>query len=162
MCRLWLVLHKINIDHFAGVFVFCLGSSLYSISFLRLAGMSHQHLANVHLGLEIFLFVSAVALVLAFVTIWVIEETGGKHSLQHVGNDDASSDNTQQAYIVEHAAYIAQLLFYMIFFLFHSPDPLKLPHVSGVYDGEAYAQDHGGVAMRPLLHTGVTIVHAAM
>ena len=123
--------------------------------------MSHQHLANVHLGLEIFLFVSAVALVLAFVTIWVIEETGGKHSLQHVGND-TSSDNTQQAYIVEHAAYIAQLLFYMIFFLFHSPDPLKLPHVSGVYDGEAYAQDHGGVAMRPLLHAGVTIVHAAM
>jgi hypothetical protein len=123
--------------------------------------MSHQHLANVHLGLEIFLFVSTVVLVIAFVAIWVMEETSGKHSLQHVGND-TSSDNTQQAYIVEHAAYIVQLLFYMIFFLFHSPDPLKLPHVSGAYEGEAYAQDHGGVAMRPLLHAGVTIVHAAM
>lgn len=136
--------------------VFCLGSGLYSIAFLRLAGLTHKHLANVHLGLEIFLFVSAVALVIAFVAIWVMEETSGKHS-------HATSDNTQHAYIVEHAAYIAQLLFYMIFFLFHSPDPLKPPYVSGVYDGEvAYAQDHGGVAMRPLLHTGVTIVHAAM
>ncbi len=142
--------------------VFCLGSGLYSIAFLRLAGLTHKHLANVHLGLEIFLFVSAVALVIAFVAIWVMEETSGKHSTQHMIHD-TSSDNTQHAYIVEHAAYIAQLLFYMIFFLFHSPDPLKPPYVSGVFDGEvAYAQDHGGVAMRPLLHAGVTIVHAAM
>jgi hypothetical protein len=135
---------------------------MYSISFLRMAGRTHKHLANVHLALEVFLFVSAAMLVIAFVAIWAVEETDGKHAIQHVGENGDSGGSARQAYIVEHAAYIAHLLFYMIFFLFHSPDPLKPPHVSGVYEGEAYAQDCGGMAMRPLLHAGVTVVHTAM
>lgn len=133
------------------MFLFCAGSSTYSISLLRLAGGREKHLAKVHLAMEICLFVSTVALVLAFVILWAIEETNGQH-LQHVGeNNSGDGDNVQNAYIVEHTAYIVFLLFYATFFLFHTPDPMEPPGLREAYV-EEHAMDPESVCMRPLMH----------
>jgi hypothetical protein len=139
-------MHKDNLNHFTGVFLFCAGSAAYSIAFIILAGMTHKHLAQVHQGLGIFLFVSSGLLLLAFVGLWVWEENDGRH-LKHAGESD---DSFQTAYILEHCAYIVHLLFYMTFFLFHTPDPLKQPQLYGEFEGEQ-ALDSQGVALRPLL-----------
>ena len=147
--RLYLVLHKDNTEHFKGVFVFCLGSAVYSIALLRLAAMTHKHLEHIHTALEVFLLASSALLLLAFVGLWIMEETSGKHKSPPDGGD-----NTQSAYIVEHMAYMTHLLFYGTFFSFHTPDPLKLPELYGAFEDER-GQDPAGVAMRPLLHGGM-------
>lgn len=147
-CRGWLASHKDNLNHFIGVFLFCAGSTTYSISLLRLAGGREKHLAKIHLGMEIGLFVSTVGLVLAFVILWAIEEGKGQH-LSHVGEDE---DNVQSAYIVEHASYIVFLLFYATFFLFHTPDPMEPPGLRELYV-EEHVTDPEGVCMRPLMHS---------
>ena len=69
ICRAWLVLHKDNTNHFLGVGLFCVGSSLYSISFVLLAGRTHQHLRAVHNALLAFLLLSTCALALAFILL---------------------------------------------------------------------------------------------
>lgn len=150
--RGYLVLHKDIANHFAGVVVFCIGSALYSITLLRLAGKRDQSLARVHQGLEIFLFVSSVCLFLAFGVVWAIEETHGQH-VRHMGEPE---DEDQNAYIVEHVAYMIFLLFYATFFLFHTPNPMEPPGLRELYT-EEYAHDPEGVAMKPLLHPSIRV-----
>ncbi len=116
---------------------------------LRLAGEREKHLAKIHLGMEVCLFLSTVGLVLAFVTLWAIEETHGQH-LRHVGESGAEDENTQSAYIVEHAAYVVFILFYATFFVFHTPDPLEPPGLREAYV-EEHAMDPEGTSMKPLL-----------
>ncbi len=131
-------------NHFTGVFLFCAGSAIYSISLLRLAGETEKSQAQIHLVMEIGLFLSSVALVLAFVTVWAIEENNGDHGL-HAG------ERRESAYIVEHAAYVVFLLFYATFFVFHTPDPLEPPGLREVYV-EEHIMDPECVSMRPLMH----------
>lgn len=133
-------------SHFSGVVLFCIGSSLFSLSLLRLAGEREKKLAKVHLSLEIFLLLSTVGLVLAFAFVWAMEETRGDH-IQHVGDEGEAQ---QTAYIVEHVAYLVFLLFYSTFFLFHTPNPLEPPGLREIYT-EEYTNDPDGVAMKPLL-----------
>ena len=127
--------------------MFGVGSSLYSLSLLRLAGEREKELAKVHWGLEIFLFASSACLVLAFGFVWALEETRGDH-VRHMGE---YKEPQQQAYIVEHVAYMVFLLFYATFFLFHTPNPLEPPGLRHIYT-EEYTSDPEGVAMKPLLH----------
>lgn len=141
-----MVLHKDNVNHFTGVFLFCLGSSAYSISLLKLAAIREKKFAHIRLAMEIFLFLSSAALVIAFVTLWMLEETSGKHT------DGDGYDNTEKAYIVEHAAYMTFLLFYATFFLFHTPDPDKSPALQEIFQEEAYNRAESSVALKPLLH----------
>jgi hypothetical protein len=129
---------------------------MYSIAFLWLAGQTHKHLWKIHQGLGIFLFVSTVGQVFAFVVLWIMEEASGKH-MAHIGDTDGAEDNTQKAYIVEHTAYMTHLLFYATFILFHSPDPLKVPNIHGEFEGESMS-DPKGVAMKPLLHPVISVL----
>lgn len=149
ICRAWLVLHKDNTNHFLGVGLFCVGSSLYSISFVLLAGRTHQHLRAVHNALLAFLLLSTCALALAFILLWRDEEAKGQHS---------ASGGSQNAYIVEHVAYITHVLFYATFFLYHSPDINKSPHVFSTYEqnelipelpGEEYDGESGAHPLLP-------------
>jgi len=137
------------VNHFFGVFLFCAGSSVYSISLLRLAGGREKHLAKIHLAMEIGLLLSTITLVLAFVILWVIEESNNHH-INHMG-ENQEGDNVQKAYIVEHAAYVAFLLFYATFFVFHTPDPMEPPGLRETY-AEEHAMDPESVCMRPLMH----------
>lgn len=140
------MLHKDLARHFLGVVVFCIGSGLYSITLLRLAGERDKSLAKVHQALEIFLLASSVCLFLAFGVVWAIEEMNGQH-VRELGEPD---DDGQKAYIVEHVAYMVFLLFYATFFLFHTPNPEEPPGLRQIYT-EEYAHDPEGVAMKPLL-----------
>lgn len=143
MRRGWLVYHKDNPNHFAGVALFCFGSFLYSIAFLNLAGKTHEHMRRLHQALRWFLLMSTLALVIAFVVLWIIEENAGQHK---------SQTGTRNAYIVEHVAYITQILFYVTFILFHSPNPDKPVEVFRTGDREllpTYDQDDAAV---PLVH----------
>lgn len=133
----WLVNHKDNTQHFLGVFVFCLGTTIYSIVLIRLCEESHPHLARVHFWLEFSLLLASAVLVLAFVIVWLNEEANSHHN--------SSNDPNQYAYIIEHCAYITYLLFYAGFFLFHTPDDTEKEFVNGVYQGE---QD---TVLRPLV-----------
>jgi len=156
---MWLVFHKDNLNHFSGVFLFCAGSASYSISLLRLAGDREKVLARARLAMEIFLFVSSVALVIAFITLWAIEENHGEHirytggltpdgePVRHMG--ELESDETEHAYIVEHVAYIVFLLFYTAFFALHTPDPTEPPGLREMYAEEEMNMGH--VVMKPLL-----------
>jgi heme/copper-type cytochrome/quinol oxidase subunit 2 len=101
-------------------------------------------MAQIHLAMEIGLFLSTVVLVLAFVTTWAIEENNGQH-LSH------NEDSQLNAYIVEHAAYIVFLLFYATFFVFHTPDPREPPGLREAYV-EEHTMDPECVSMRPLMH----------
>jgi hypothetical protein len=140
--RAWLVLHKDTPNHFLGVGLFCGGSSLYSISFLLLAGRTHQHLRALHNALLAFLLLSTCALALAFIVLWRDEEAKGQHT---------ASGGSQNAYIVEHVAYITHVLFYATFFLYHTPDINVSPHVFSPYEsdslmpGKGEEQDEDGV-----------------
>jgi hypothetical protein len=140
--RVWLVLRKDNFEHFFGVFVFCLGSFMYSIVMIRLCEESYPHLAQLHLWLEVFLFLSSGILVLAFVIVWFNEEVNNQHK-KTVDSETmiAYDDPNQSAFIVEHCAYISFLLFYAVFFLFHTPDYKREPFVDGVFSGEREAVD---------------------
>jgi hypothetical protein len=136
-----------NARHFTGVGLFCAGSLTYSIAFLRVARRDERADTTEHAWvrdvLEWCLLGATVALVIAFVALWAQEETMGMHGTDHV----------QNAYIVEHAAYLAHLLFYAVFFYYHTPDPDKPVTCKGSeYERE---EDRGadGVPMvcRPLL-----------
>ena len=144
--RLWLVLHKNNMDHFFGVTLFTVGSSLYSLALLRLAGIFEKQLAFLRWCMEIFLMVSTAALMLAFVIIWAMEESDGRH-VKHMGELEGSG---RTAYIVEHAAYMSHLVFYVTFFLFHTPNPLEPPGLAAAYN-EEYTSEPRATTMRPLL-----------
>lgn len=146
--RVWLVLHRINYEHFSGVFLFCLGSFMYCMALLRLGEQTHAHLAPLHAILEYALFFSSMALVTTFVVLWVMEENAGKH-----GRDP--SDPTQKAFILEHAAYLTQLLFYAAFFLFHSPDPCR-DTVEKIYDEENNSAGIELGTMSPLIPVAIT------
>jgi hypothetical protein len=137
-------LHKDNANHFSGVFAFCLGTFLYSIAILRLADLTHQHLWQIHTILEIFLIFSSGTLLVSFLILWVMEENAGKHSA-YVNQD-------QNAYIVEHCAYLAHLLFFTAFLAFHTPDPLKPPRVAGIYEAETGVELS---TLSPLMQIGV-------
>ena len=133
-----------NARHFTGVGLFCAGSLTYSIAFLRAARKDERAEAHawVRDGLEWCLLGAVVALVVAFVGLWAQEESQGLHG----------TDRVQNAYIVEHAAYVAHLLFYAVFFYYHTPDPDKSVKFSS--SAEYHHEEHeDGVAMvcRPLL-----------
>ena len=108
-----------NARHFTGVGLFCAGSLTYSIAFLRVARRDERADTTEHAWvrdvLEWCLLGATVVLVIAFVTLWAQEETMGMHGTDHV----------QNAYIVEHAAYLSHILFYAVFFYYHTPDPDK-------------------------------------
>ena len=144
--RGWLVAHQDNVNHFSGVALFCLGSVMYSLAFLRLAGKTHEHLRWVHQALRWFLLLSSMALVATFVILWAIEETKRVHT------GDAGVRN---AYIVEHVAYITQILFYATFILYHTPNPEKPIHVVWPYDSEELPPQMQGDDTVPL----VQLVH---
>jgi hypothetical protein len=142
------VTHRVKFDHFFGVGLFVAGSALYSISLLHFAAIFEleKRLALVRWCLQLFLIISSFGLMLAFVILWMLEEGIGKHGEQ-VGDQ---GDDTQIAYLVEHIAYISHLLFYVIFFLFHTPNPLREVGLTVVYEAE-HASDPNSVAMKPLL-----------
>lgn len=130
LLRGWLIANRDNTSHFSGVFVFCLGSFFYSIALIRLACTTHEHLWQLHYALELFLFITTACLLVAFIVLWLLEENSGMHKPKQIAD-------TQTAYIVEHCAYLAHLLFYTAFFTFHTPDPLKdNPQVAGIYEAE--------------------------
>ena len=126
--------------------LFTLGSTLYSLALLRLAGIYEKQLAFLRWCMEIFLVLSTAGLMLAFVILWAMEEGEGKH-VKHMGEFE---ENTRIAYIVEHAAYISHLVFYVTFFLFHTPNPLEPPGLTAVYD-EEHTSETRATTMRPLL-----------
>lgn len=143
--RGWLVGHTDNANHFGGVAFFCLGSFLYSIAFIRISALFERHLRHLQLYLEMFLLVSAVVLVIVFVTLWFGEERA-------IHNGTNSGGYTRTAYIVEHVAYLVHLVFYGLFFSFNSPDPTK-PKPARAYDG---ATDYDEVeTCRPLIQMKV-------
>jgi hypothetical protein len=138
-----------NARHFTGVGLFCAGSLTYSIAFLRVARRDERADTTEHAWvrdvLEWCLLGATVALVIAFVALWAQEETMGMHGTDHV----------QNAYIVEHAAYLSHILFYAVFFYYHTPDldkPAKNDKLAREYERD---EDRGadGVPMvcRPLL-----------
>ena len=140
--RGWLVKHQDNANHFAGVALFCLGSFVYSMAFLRLAGKTHEHLRRVHQALGWFLLLTTLALVTTFVILWAVEENNGQH---------AGRGGKRNAYIIEHVAYITQVLFYATFILYHTPNPDRPAHISGAYDEEILLHDESGTTV-PLVH----------
>lgn len=139
-------MNKDNLPHFTGVFLFCLGTFIYSIVMLRLCEESHPHLSNLHFWLETFLLLTTGTLVLAFVVVWFNEEVNDQHK-KKIDSETLVmyDDSSQTAYIIEHCAYISFLLFYAGFFLFHTPDDRREPFVDGVFSGES------GVALNPLM-----------
>ncbi len=130
-----------NMRHFAGVGVFCAGSFVYSVAFIRLAATNpYDGHESVRTVLEAFLLCSGGVLVITFMALWMEEEDSGMHS----GHDT----RTQHAYIVEHMAYLVHLLFYTVFFLYHSPDPCK--NTNNDSDRE-YDRDDVPMVCRPLI-----------
>lgn len=131
----YLVVHRDNLNHFIGVATFCMGSFAYSLAFVRLAATSKDDREVLHALMEALLLLGVVLLVIAFVGLWFEEEKNGWHT------SDAGKGR-QTAYIIEHAAYMGHLLFYALFFLYHSPNWDKSVDRSVV--GEAYYdhQDH--------------------
>lgn len=127
--RLYLVICKDNLNHFAGVAIFCIGSFMYSFAFIRLSAASHDHLKRIHMGLEVFLLISASTLVITFVALWFQEE-------QAINNGMVGAGYTRTAYIVEHVSYLVHVLFYAIFFSFNSADPFKQPNAYSDYTNE--------------------------
>ena len=146
--RCWLVTHKDNANHFGGVGLFCAGSFLYSIAFIRISALFERHLRHLQIGLELFLLVSTVVLVIAFVSLWFGEE----REIQD-GAGRGGGEFTRTAYIVEHAAYIGHLIFYGVFFAYNSPDPCKEKPERG-YGMMDYPYD-GAEACRPLIQMSV-------
>ena len=134
------MIHQDNASHFLGVGIFCVGSFSYSFAFVRLARTGQDRNELLHATMEMFLLLAVVALVIAFVTLWIEEENAGKH---------AGAPGPQNAYIVEHTAYIVHLLFYTFFFLYHSPDRRK---EAGRYviGGEYYHDDSFSPSEPPL------------
>ena len=121
--------------------MFCAGSFVYSVAFIRLAATNpYDGHESVRTVLEAFLLCSGGVLVITFMALWMEEEDSGMHS----GHDT----RTQHAYIVEHMAYLVHLLFYTVFFLYHSPDPCK--NTNDDSDRE-YDRDDVPMVCRPLI-----------
>jgi hypothetical protein len=136
-------MHQDNANHFSGVALFCLGSLMYSMAFLRLAGRTHEHLRGLHQALRWFLLLTTLALVGTFVILWAVEENSGQHARQ---------GGTRNAYIVEHVAYITQILFYATFILYHTPNPDKPPHILSTDSHDQEGPPDEDSAAVPLIH----------
>lgn len=136
-------MHQDNTNHFGGVALFCLGSLIYSLAFLRLAGKTHEHLRGVHQALRWFLLLTTLALAGTFVILWIVEENSGQH---------AKPGGTRNAYIVEHVAYITQILFYATFILYHTPNPDKPAKVISTSDREMLPMHDQDDPSAPLVH----------
>jgi len=137
-----LATHREMVGHFVGVGMFTIGSFAYSMIFVRLAA-THARDAEgelVRTVLEAFLLMSTLALFTSFVVLWVDGEI-----------DDGHGRN--QAYVVEHAAYLTHLLFYTVFFLYHSPDPEKVYYSNQGGESGYYGETGRDVPMvcRPLI-----------
>ena len=115
---------------------------MYSLAFVRLAATTEERLEMVHAIMEAFLLMSVAALVVSFVSLWAEEERDGKH------DRGSSSSQVQNAYIVEHAAYIVHLLFYASFFLYHTPD---IDNIPGGHVGEGYEETDPDVEGTPMV-----------
>lgn len=152
MGRLWLVYNEEINAHFVGVFIFCLGTFIYSVVMLRLCQESHPHLAQLHFGLELFLFLTSGMLVVAFAIVWFNEEINNQHK-KKIDSETmiAYDDPNQAAFIIEHCAYISFILFYAGFFLFHTPDMYRDAFVDGVFTGEM--ETVGMQTLNPLVHS---------
>lgn len=114
---------------------------------LELCKESHPHLAMEHFWLEMFVFLTSGLLTLAFAVIWIWEELDHRH--------DVGVQQPQYAYIVEHCAYIGNVLFFTFFFLVHTPDPMKPPHIEAIVSESSRRQKNNngeGVEMHALLH----------
>lgn len=147
--RCWLVAHKDNANHFGGVGVFCVGSFLYSVAFIRISALFEKHLRHLQIGLELFLLVSTVVLVIAFVALWFGEE-------REIRDGKGTEEFTRTAYIVEHAAYIAHLVFYGVFFAYNSPDLFKEKPERGYGIMDYIYDTDGGVeTCKPLIQMRV-------
>lgn len=149
---MWLTVHKENTQHFLGVGIFCAGSFGYSLALVRLAATSDDDRELLHACLEGFLLLCVVVLVLSFVGLWIEEENDGRH---------ARNTPDQSAYIVEHAAYIVQVVFYALFFLYHSPNPNK--RTDGYSIGtEEYEPGTVPMVCRPLIPEDRRVVLAVV
>lgn len=103
-------------------------------------------MATTHFWLELFLFVTTGVFLVVFVILFMIEESDRQHeTIPH----EPGTKQTEHAYIVEHCAYIANLLFFTGFFVFHTPDPMKPPHIEAVLTRDAKNND--GMEMQTLL-----------
>lgn len=140
----WLAFHRDNLQHFIGVGVFCAGSFAYSLALVRLAATSSEDKELLHACMDGTLLLCVVVLVVSFVMLWAEEETSGMHS--------AHSKEPQSAYIVEHGAYIAQVVFYAFFFLYHSPNRQLEIEGEGYIGGDEYDGGPGTpMVCRPLI-----------
>ena len=140
----WLVWHKENLQHFIGVGVFCAGSFAYSLAIIRLAATSKDDKEVLHACMDGTLLLYVVVLVISFVFLWVEEENSGMHS--------SHSEEPKSAYIVEHGAYIAQVVFYALFFLYHSPTKVIDADSEGYIGGDEYDGGPGTpMVCRPLI-----------
>jgi phosphatidylserine synthase len=99
----WLVTHSDSDNHYLGVGIFCVGSFVYSFVLLRLAHSEDPQYHHIYTIMEILLVVVSGVLVISYITAWALKDP---------------SD-----YISEHMAYVAHLLFFLLFFAFHTPDP---------------------------------------
>lgn len=99
----WLVTHTDSENHNLGVGIFCVGSFVYSFILLRIAKLGDPGYAHIYTSVEILLFVASGVLVITYITSWAL--------------------NDPSDYISEHMAYVAHLLFFILFFLYHTPDP---------------------------------------
>lgn len=143
----WLVRHRENTQHFIGVGIFCVGSFWYSLALVRLAATSEDDKELLHACMDGFLLLCVVVLVISFVALWVQEEQDGWHSV----TDKNTNEPKQSAYIVEHAAYIVQVVFYAFFFLYHSPNPWKVTDGSYSIGTEEYEPGAVPMVCRPLI-----------
>jgi len=147
---MWLTYHRDNTQHFIGVGVFCAGSFAYSMALVRLAATSTDDKELLHACMDGTLLLCVVMLVVSFVLLWVEEEQSGLHNGSGGGGITKENRIPQSAYLVEHGAYIAQVVFYMLFFLYHSPN--KINDMDGYIGGEEYEGVSGTpMVCRPLI-----------
>jgi hypothetical protein len=102
----WLCVHHEGPNHLSGVGVFAAGTLLYSIGLVRVARLTDHHLRldTLYFALDLALLGLTAGLGVGFACMWF--------------QDMAAT------YIVEHAAYAANLVFWMVFFTFHWVGPL--------------------------------------
>jgi len=111
----WLCWHRDDPNHLAGVAVFAAGSLAYSLALIQVARLTERHrwLDRLHTALEYAVLGVALSLAVAFAVMWW--------------------QGIQQTFIVEHAAYVASVGFWMTFFSFHWLEPRK-------QEGEPYGE----------------------
>jgi hypothetical protein len=114
----WLVTHSDSNNHYLGVGIFCVGSFTYSFVLLKLAQTEDPQYHHIYTTMEVLLLVTSGILVISYMTAWSL--------------------NDPSDYISEHMAYVAHLLFFILFFAFHTPDP-TVPFEA---TPKAYASQH--------------------